>query len=107
MAELSKREKVYHVFQQISQTYDRANGRISLGMESRWKDCLIEAVCEQAAKAAVSWMCAAALGTSLFPWQRTGRISRSLASIFAGDARRSPQKKARRLLTLPGRKVMP
>ena len=50
MAELSKREKVYHVFQQISQTYDRANGRISLGMESRWKDCLIEAVCEQAAK---------------------------------------------------------
>lgn len=50
MAELSKREKVYHVFQQISQTYDRANGRISLGMESRWKDCLIEAVCDQAAK---------------------------------------------------------
>ena len=80
MAELSKREKVYHVFQQISQTYDRANGRISLGMESRWKDCLIEAVCEQAAKG--SRVLAVALGTSLFPWQRTGPISRSQASIF-------------------------
>ena len=34
MAELSKREKVYHVFQQISQTYDSANGRISFNTPS-------------------------------------------------------------------------
>lgn len=106
MAELSKREKVYHVFQQISQTYDRANGRISLGMESRWKDCLIEAVCEQAAKGSRVWMCAVALGTSLFPGSAPAG-SQGHWPRFSPAMLDVARKKARRLLTLHGRKVMP
>lgn len=41
MDELAKKEKVYHVFQRISGTYDGANRRISLGLEKSWKECLI------------------------------------------------------------------
>lgn len=42
MVEASKREKVYDVFQRISGTYDKANSRISLGLEQRWKQYLID-----------------------------------------------------------------
>lgn len=42
MAEPLKREKVYQVFQHISSSYDAANERISLGMEGRWKQQLID-----------------------------------------------------------------
>lgn len=41
MAELTKREKVFRVFQQISGSYDDANKRISLGLERRWKTKLV------------------------------------------------------------------
>ena len=41
MAELTKREKVFRVFQRISGSYDDANKRISLGLEGRWKTNLV------------------------------------------------------------------
>ncbi|MDO5441191.1 MAG: bifunctional demethylmenaquinone methyltransferase/2-methoxy-6-polyprenyl-1,4-benzoquinol methylase UbiE [Bacillota bacterium] len=37
----SKEEKVYNVFQTISEGYDDANTRISFGMEKKWKQNLI------------------------------------------------------------------
>lgn len=37
----SKEEKVYNVFQTISEGYDEANTRISFGMEKNWKQNLI------------------------------------------------------------------
>lgn len=48
MAGVSKEERVHEVFQHISATYDKANCRISLGLESRWKGYLIEAVVSMA-----------------------------------------------------------
>lgn len=47
MAGVSKREKVYKVFQNISTGYDTANNRISMGLEQRWKQCLIDMVDRQ------------------------------------------------------------
>lgn len=46
MAEMTKRKKVYSVFQHISGSYDAANGRISLGMEKAWKKDLIKGITE-------------------------------------------------------------
>lgn len=43
-----KRAQVYGIFQRISRTYDRANRRISLGMEGRWKRSLVQAVTAEA-----------------------------------------------------------
>ncbi|MBQ3392749.1 MAG: ubiquinone/menaquinone biosynthesis methyltransferase [Lachnospiraceae bacterium] len=37
-----KREKVYRVFETIAGGYDSANVRISLGMQSRWKEMLVK-----------------------------------------------------------------
>lgn len=45
MANLSKAEKVYTVFEHIARTYDRGNKRISLGRERVWKEALIQRVC--------------------------------------------------------------
>lgn len=39
-----KRQKVFRVFETISAGYDRANGRISLGLEKHWKQALTKAV---------------------------------------------------------------
>lgn len=50
MADDSKREKVYHVFQEISCSYDKANGRISLGLEEHWKKELVQEVSAKTAQ---------------------------------------------------------
>ncbi len=50
MADNSKREKVYHVFQEISGSYDKANERISLGLEKRWKKELVQEVSAKTAQ---------------------------------------------------------
>lgn len=42
MESRKKEEKVYGIFQSISQSYDRANTRISLGMEKGWKRLLTD-----------------------------------------------------------------
>ena len=42
MAETTKEEKVYGVFQSISDSYDDANERISLGMDERWRRRIVE-----------------------------------------------------------------
>lgn len=42
MADLPKHERVLQVFQSISFSYDKANSRISLGMEKRWKRLLTD-----------------------------------------------------------------
>lgn len=39
-----KKSKVFHVFETISAGYDQANGRISLGLERRWKKALTDAI---------------------------------------------------------------
>ena len=39
-----KEQKVYQVFEHISEGYDAANNRISLGMQKSWKDTLIRAI---------------------------------------------------------------
>jgi demethylmenaquinone methyltransferase/2-methoxy-6-polyprenyl-1,4-benzoquinol methylase len=41
MADHAKEKRVYDVFQNISTNYDRANNRISLGMQNSWKKILI------------------------------------------------------------------
>ena len=41
MGDTSKQTKVYGVFQNISEDYDRANARISLGMQRNWKQMLV------------------------------------------------------------------
>lgn len=46
MAETTKEEKVYGVFQSISDSYDDANERISLGMDERWRRRIVESVCD-------------------------------------------------------------
>ena len=47
MDSMEKRRRVYGIFQGISQTYDGANRRISLGLEQSWKRGLVEAVASQ------------------------------------------------------------
>lgn len=42
----SKEEYVHQVFENISQVYDRANVRISLGFQGRWKSALVRRLCE-------------------------------------------------------------
>jgi demethylmenaquinone methyltransferase/2-methoxy-6-polyprenyl-1,4-benzoquinol methylase len=42
MADHAKEKRVYDVFQNISTNYDRANNRISLGLQNSWKKTLIE-----------------------------------------------------------------
>lgn len=44
MSELTKREHVYQVFEEISHTYDSANRRISLGLQAVWKRSLVRQV---------------------------------------------------------------
>lgn len=39
-----KSEHVYQIFETISQKYDSANNRISLGMQNKWKKILIEKI---------------------------------------------------------------
>lgn len=46
--EATKRETVFHVFETISRSYDRANRRISLGLERGWKRRLIRRVLSRA-----------------------------------------------------------
>ena len=42
MAEHSKEQRVYGVFQSISEDYDSANDRISLGLQNSWKKTLTD-----------------------------------------------------------------
>ena len=42
MAEYSKEQRVYGVFQSISEGYDSANNRISLGLQNSWKKTLTD-----------------------------------------------------------------
>ena len=42
MAEHSKEQLVYGVFQSISEGYDSANNRISLGLQNSWKKTLTD-----------------------------------------------------------------
>ena len=42
MADQSKEQHVYHVFQNISDGYDHANNRISLGLQKSWKKTLTD-----------------------------------------------------------------
>lgn len=46
MQETGKKQKVYHVFEQVAVRYDRANKRISLGQEVSWKKACIQQVCQ-------------------------------------------------------------
>ncbi len=44
MADTKKQERVLAVFENISDSYDRANDRISLGFQKSWKDMLIRRI---------------------------------------------------------------
>ena len=46
MAEHSKEQRVYGVFQSISEGYDSANNRISLGLQNSWKKTLTDRLIE-------------------------------------------------------------
>lgn len=46
MAEQNKQTRVYGIFQSISTDYDRANARISLGMQKNWKQMLVNRLAE-------------------------------------------------------------
>lgn len=46
MQSKSKAEYVYQVFESVSSGYDRANRRISLGLQGRWKEMLITRAAE-------------------------------------------------------------
>ena len=47
MGEEQKEEKVYRIFERISDRYDRANNRISLYMHGRWKMELVKELTER------------------------------------------------------------
>lgn len=57
MDKRTKQEKVYGVFQTISKDYDRANTRISLGMEKGWKRMLIDRLADCPAGAGILDVC--------------------------------------------------
>lgn len=46
MAEHLKEQRVYGVFQSISEGYDSANNRISLGLQNSWKKTLTDRLIE-------------------------------------------------------------
>ena len=52
MAEQNKQTRVYGIFQSISTDYDRANARISLGMQKNWKQMLVNRLAESLPKGA-------------------------------------------------------
>lgn len=39
---MEKSKKVYEIFQKISPYYDKANDRISLGLQKSWKETLVK-----------------------------------------------------------------
>jgi len=41
-----KEEKVYNIFEKIAENYDKANDRMSFGMQKKWKQHLIDSVFE-------------------------------------------------------------
>ncbi len=45
---MDKPQRVYEVFQNISESYDRANMKISLGLQKAWKAHLIKKIVDQA-----------------------------------------------------------
>ena len=74
--------EVYRVFQQIPRPMTAPMAASVLAWKVVGRTASSKLSVSRQRKAAVSWMCAVALGTSLFPWQRTGRISRSQALTF-------------------------
>ena len=54
---MDKEEKVLQVFENISENYDAANSRISLGMQSAWKKHLTDAVVKSGAKSILDVCC--------------------------------------------------
>lgn len=57
MGNLSKETLVYGIFQNISENYDRANIRISLGIAKRWKAMLTERLTDCPAGASILDVC--------------------------------------------------
>ena len=54
---MTKEEKVLQVFENISENYDAANSRISLGMQAGWKKHLTDAVITSGAKSVLDVCC--------------------------------------------------
>lgn len=50
MNKIQKSKHVYGVFEKISGEYDQANNRISLGLQKKWKEMLIQKVVEESPK---------------------------------------------------------
>ena len=48
MDSVLKSERVYRIFETIAKRYDRANARISLGLQKSWKKLLVHAISETA-----------------------------------------------------------
>lgn len=46
MESIVKAQRVYRIFETISEHYDRANARISLGLQKSWKKLLVNAISE-------------------------------------------------------------
>ena len=66
-----KEEKVYRVFEEIAKGYDRANFRISLGLQKSWKRMLIARVVHDTpTRGKVLDVCC---GTGDIAWQVAGR----------------------------------
>lgn len=42
-----KSERVYHIFENISEKYDKANNRISLGLQKNWKNIVVEKIIKE------------------------------------------------------------
>lgn len=57
MGDPSKQTRVYGIFQSISEDYDRANTRISLGMEKGWKRMLTDRLAEYPTGASILDVC--------------------------------------------------
>ena len=53
----TKRSRVYDIFESISTDYDKANTRISLGMEKGWKRMLTDRLCKLPAGANILDVC--------------------------------------------------
>jgi len=106
----SKQDLVYGIFQKISKDYDRANTRISLGMEKGWKRMLIDRLAQCPPDAEVLDVCCGTGDITLAtaarrPGLKLVGLDFSPAMLEVAEAKRQGRENARFLqgdaMTLP------
>lgn len=100
MVDNSKREKVYHVFQEISGSYDKANERISLGLERRWKKELVQEVSAKTAQGDIILDVCCGTGDIAIALARSNSTVRVVGIDFSPAMLEAAEKKSRHLANI-------